>query len=97
MTWGEILEYIEVAQERERRFKRDQGILIYQEMCLLSKMFSKDAKIGPVYEEFPYFSDEELAQIPKAKVRNYREMMQGYVKASKQKKANEVTDNGSNN
>lgn len=82
MTWGEILDFIQITNERDRRRNRDEGILLYQEMTLLSKMFSKNAKIGPVYEEFPYFTQEELDEIPKQRLRNYRKMMEGYVKKS---------------
>lgn len=83
MTWGEILDWIEVYNEKERRHKRDAGIMIYQGLNLLGKMFSPKAEIGKVYEEFPYFSQEELDEIPKARLRNYREIMEGYVKKSK--------------
>lgn len=89
MTWGEILECIEVYNEQERRKKRDAGILFYQQMNLLGKMFSPKAEIGKVYEEFPYFSQEELDEIPKARLRNYREMMEGYVKKSKHEVKND--------
>lgn len=89
MTWGEILECIEVYNEQERRKKRDTGILFYQQMNLLGKMFSPKAEIGKVYEEFPYFSQEELDEIPKARLRNYREMMEGYVKKSKHEVKND--------
>lgn len=94
MTWGEILEYIEVYNEQERRRHRDQGILMYQQLSVLGKMLSPRARVGKVTEEFPYFTRKELIEIaaPKRKtVRDYRELMEGYVMASKLK--HEVNDN----
>ena len=61
MTWGEVEEYVSLCDERNRRRGKERAFLAYKQAELIVKCLNGTQV--RVEEEFPYWTDKEIAEI----------------------------------
>lgn len=76
-TWGEINEYIQVIDERERRRNKNASIIAFSQINMLSEALSKDGSGKMIFELFPFWTDEEQKN---AMVERYKQSLQKHAK-----------------
>lgn len=73
MTWGEMLEFINVYNERERRVHQHESIIAFRQAELIASWVWKMSDIN-VHDVFPYWDKDEIDKmnVEKLKQRMYR-------------------------
>lgn len=72
LTFGELMELLELAEERERRFLQQLSMVAYRHALLTARALAgKD--LPPLGEAFPFWTQEELRQ---AKLEHCRRVME---------------------
>lgn len=68
-TWGELIDYINVVCERNRRHYQNMSLIAFKTADIISSwVFKKDeCNVADIY---PYWNDEEKKQIQVEKYRN---------------------------
>ncbi len=61
-TFGELSYYIHYHRERKRREYQEKSILTYYQAALTAKIMFGD-KVNEVFEEFPYWTEDEILDI----------------------------------
>lgn len=61
-TWGEIQEYLMVDYERRREEYKQLSIISFCQAQVIAESIFGNGKLL-VYEEYPYWTDEEIAEI----------------------------------
>lgn len=74
-TFGELAHYIEYHREQKRRAYQEKSILAYYQAALTAKIMFGD-KVGEVFEEFPYWTEDEILDIRAEQVVSYFNNMQ---------------------
>lgn len=74
-TWGELLDWVDSARERERRWFQQEALVAWGQMVLHGCQLSGD-KPPALYEVFPFWTTDEVNEM---KVAQYRRMMERQV------------------
>lgn len=61
-TYGELLYYIDYHRERSRRKQQERSIIAYYQAALTAKILTGE-RIGEVFEEFPFWTEDEILDI----------------------------------
>lgn len=69
-TFGELSYYIRYHREQKRRAYQEKSILAYYQAALTAKIMFGD-KVGEVFEEFPYWTEDEILDIRAEQVVSY--------------------------
>jgi hypothetical protein len=79
-TWGEVLEFIRVVQERKRRENQDKAYIAFKEADLISGWIFEKKEMS-VVEAFPTFwtSEEREEILKQAKIEKYKNIMFRYA------------------
>lgn len=62
-TWGELCAAIDGWQRRERQRNQANAVIAYRQAGLIASYFGDSHKNQPVYDVFPFWTEEEKAQI----------------------------------
>lgn len=89
MTFGEVIEALELAAERERRWLQSLSLVAYRHAALVAQALAGQS-LPPVGEVFPFWTQEELRQ---AKLEHYRRVMERHAARSGGKEENHGTVN----
>ena len=61
-TYGELIYYINYHREKKRREQQEKSVLAYYQAALTAKMLFGN-HVGEVFEEFSYWSEDEILDI----------------------------------
>ena len=76
-TWGELVDMIEIYNERERRKHQHEANIAFRQAELIAMWVWKNDGSLNVSEVFPYWTDEEKKQ---AEIEKYKAIMYKYGK-----------------
>lgn len=75
MTFGEVMETLEVGAERERRLLQALALVAYRHAVLTARALAGQP-LPPIGEAFPFWTEEELTA---AKLAHYRQIMERHA------------------
>lgn len=61
-TFGELKYFIEYRREQHRRSLQEKAVTAYHQAILTAKIIS-GGDVGEVFEEFPYWTEDEILDI----------------------------------
>lgn len=76
LTYGELVETLELGAERERRFLQGLALVAYRHAALTARALA-GRELPPVGEAFPFWTEEELRE---AKLERCRRMMERHAR-----------------
>ena len=83
-TWGEVVEFINVKNERDNRQFKEQSKIAYIQAGLIVSYISGNNTEMTVSEVFPYWTDEEQQEMKKqALIQKYKDRMYRHVNNSR--------------
>ncbi|MDE5781483.1 MAG: hypothetical protein K2I03_08405 [Lachnospiraceae bacterium] len=77
-TWGELIEYIQIFNERERRKYKNESIIAFRQAELTASWIWKHTDMN-VADAFPYWSEEEKKQ---TRLEKYKQIMWKHVSST---------------
>jgi hypothetical protein len=78
LTYGEVLQVLELGAERERRALQQLALIAYRHAALTAQALAGQ-RLPPLEEAFPFWSEEE---IQRAKVARLRRRLERYAARS---------------
>ena len=70
-TFGEVLLHIRSHRQQHRRELQERAVLAYHQSHVTGLVFSGSGKpLPPVYEEFPFWTEEETVEMEREKYMN---------------------------
>lgn len=69
-TYGELLYYINYHREQHRKRLQEKSIIAYYQAAFTAKVIF-DGNVGEVFEEFPYWNEDEILDIRAEQAMNY--------------------------
>lgn len=85
-TFGEVVEFLELWEERERRQLQLFSLVAYRHALLLARVLS-GGTASPVEEAFPFWSEEEVGQ---AKLDRCRRLMERLASAREEENERKI-------
>lgn len=69
-TYGELVYYINYHREQSRKRLQEKSLVAYYQAVFTAKLIS-EGNIGEVFEEFPFWSEDEILDIRAEQAMNY--------------------------
>ncbi|MBR1780540.1 MAG: hypothetical protein IJ751_03955 [Oscillospiraceae bacterium] len=79
LTFGELLEVVELGRERERRRLQNLALIAYRHAELTARALMGE-RLPPLSEVFPFWTEEELRE---ARLAHYRGVMERHAAADR--------------